>query len=156
MTLQSLILRLLPLPPAGRLLAETEWRTLARLAEALVPTTGEIPPEDIADNIETFLIRGRSRRAWRVRALMVLVEWSPLTVGRRPLSRMSLRERRRLVEERYVDGRGLWAICSKARYLVLVGVYGDGRLHASTSFVPVSRRRRFAQTARDGGGAVAS
>ena len=65
---------------------------------------------------------------------MVLVEWSPLTVGRRPLSRMSLRERRRLVEERYVDGRGLWAICSKARYLVLVGVYGDGRLHASTSY----------------------
>lgn len=156
MTLQSLLLRLLPLPRPGRALAETEWRTLARLAEALVPDTGEISPQDIADNVEKFLIRGRSRRAWRVRALMQLIEWSPLIVGRQPLSRMGLAERRRLVVEHYVDGRGLWGICAKARYLVLVGTYGDGRLHAPTSYVSVSRRRRFARTELNGGGAVAS
>ncbi len=96
---------------------------------------GELPPEDIADNVERFLIRGRSRRAWRVRALMHVVEWSPLTIGRRPLSQMSPVERRRLVEERYVDGRGIWGICAKARYLVLLGAYGDARLHAPTSYV---------------------
>ncbi len=156
MTLQSLLLRVLPLPPPGKLFAETEWRTLARIAEALVPGTEAVPSEDIADNIETFLIRGRSRRAWRVRALLHVVEWSPLTIGRRPLSQMSLGERRRLVEERYVDGRGVWGICAKARYLVLLGAYGDGRLHAATSYVPVSRRRRFTQAALNGGGAVAS
>jgi hypothetical protein len=155
-TLQSLILRVLPLPPPGRVFAETEWRTLARLAEALVPDTLEMPPEDIADNIERFLIRGRSRRAWRVRVLMHVVEWSPLTVGRKPLSQMSLGERRRLVKERYVDGRGLWGICAKGRYLVLMGAYGDGRLHAPTSYVPVSSRRRFVRLALNGGGAVAS
>lgn len=65
MTIQSLLLRLLPLPAPGRLLADTEWRTLVRLAEVLVP---------------------------------------------------------------------------------------DGRLDAPTSYVPVSRRRRFAQIALDGGG----
>ena len=156
MTLQSLLLRLLPLPPPGRLLAESEWRTFVHLAEVLVPDTTEISSEDIADNIEKFLVRGRSRRAWRIRALMQVVEWSPLTVGQRPLSRMTVRERRRLVEERYVDGRGLWAICAKARYLVLLGAYGDGRLHAATSYVPVSRRRRFAAAVLNGGGAVAS
>jgi hypothetical protein len=155
-TLQSLLLRLLPLPPPGRLLAESEWRTFVHLAEVLVPDTTEISSEDIADNIEKFLVRGRSRRAWRIRALMQVVEWSPLTVGQRPLSRMTVRERRRLVEERYVDGRGLWAICAKARYLVLLGAYGDGRLHAATSYVPVSRRRRFAAAVLNGGGAVAS
>jgi hypothetical protein len=155
--LQSLLLRLLPLPKPGRVFAETEWRTLARLAEALIPdTTREVPSEDIADNVEKFLIYGRSRRAWRVRALMHVVEWSPLTVGRRPLSRMSLPERRRLVQERYIDGRGIWGICAKARYLVLMGAYGDGRLHASTDYVPVSRRRRFAQAALNGGEAAAS
>jgi hypothetical protein len=155
-TLQSLLLRLLPLPSPGRALAETEWRTLVRLAEALVPDSVEMPSQAIADNVEKFLIRGRSRRAWRVRALMQVVEWSPLVVGRRPLSRMSVAERRRLVVEYYVDGRGLWGICAKARYLVLIGVYGDGRLHAATSYVPVSRRRRFAPRAVNGGGAVAS
>jgi hypothetical protein len=137
-------------------LAETEWRTLARVAEALVPDTVEIRARDIADNVEKFLIRGRSRRAWRVRALMHVIEWSPVIVGGKPLSRMSLQERRRHVEQYYVDGHGLWGICAKTRYLVLIGVYGDGRLHAPTSYVPVSRRRRFARTAVNGGGAEAS
>lgn len=150
MTLQSLLLRILPLPSPGRLFAEAEWRTVACLAETLVPDMGELTSGDIADNIEAFLLRGHSRRAWRVRALMQVVEWSPLTVGRRPLSRMAPRERRRLVEERYADPRGLWAICAKARYLVLLGAYGDGRLHAATSYVPASRRRRLAKPALNG------
>jgi hypothetical protein len=153
---QSLLLRLLPLPAPGRAFAETEWRTLTRVAEALVPDTEEIRSRDIADNVEKFLIRGRSRTAWRVRALMHLIEWSPLMVGKKPLSRMSLPERRRLVARYYVDGRGLWGLCAKTRYLVLIGVYGDGRLHAPTSYVPVSRRRRFARTVVNGGGAEAS
>jgi hypothetical protein len=146
-TLQALLLRVLPLPAPGRLFAEGEWHTLACLAEVLVPDTGALTSADIADNIEAFLISGRSRRAWRVRALMQVVEWSPLTVGRRSFSRMNPRERRRLVEERYVDPRGLWALCAKARYLVLVGAYGDGRLHPSTSYVSVSKRPRFIETA---------
>jgi hypothetical protein len=154
-TLQPLLLRVLPLPPPGRAFAESEWRTLASLAEALVPT-GELSPEDVADNVERFLIRGRSKRAWRVRALMHVVEWSPVTIGRRPLSQMSPVERRILVEERYFDGRGIWGICAKARYLVLLGAYGDARLHAPTSYVSVSRRRRFEQPSLNGRGAVAS
>jgi hypothetical protein len=155
-TLQSLLLRALPLPPPGRLLAENEWRTLARIAEVLVSDVEEVPAEDIADNVEGFLIRGHSQRAWRVRALLNIVEWTPLSIGQKPLSRMSLAERRRLVEEYYVDGRGIWSICAKVRYLVLMGAYGDGRLHAPTSFVPVSRRRRFSEPAVNGVGAVAS
>jgi hypothetical protein len=156
LTLQSLLLRVLPLPSPGRVFAETEWRTLARLAGALIPDSVGMPPEDIADNVETFLIRGRSRRAWRIRALMHVVEWSPLALGCRPLSQMSARERRRFVVERYVEGRGIWGICAKARYLVLLGTYGDGRLHATTSFVPVSSRRRFALQTLNGGGREAS
>ena len=154
--LQSLLLRMLPLPAPGRALAEVEWRTLSCVAEALAPDTVEMPSKDIADNVETFLIRGRSRWAWRVRALMHLIEWSPLIVGEKPFSEMSLPERRRLVAQYYVDGHGLWGLCAKARYLILIGVYGDGRLHAPTSYVRVSRRRRFERTALNGGGAVAS
>jgi hypothetical protein len=155
-TLQSLLLRALPLPPPGRIFAENEWRTLARIAEAIVPDVSEVPAEDIADNIENFLIRGRSKRAWRIRALLNLIEWAPLSIGQKPISQMTLAERRRLVEERYIDGRGYWGICAKVRYLVLMGAYGDGRLHAPTSFVPASQRRRLAKSTLNGGGAVAS
>lgn len=121
------------------------------MAEVLVPDVREVSPEDIADNVEKFLLRGRSRRAWRVRALAHLVEWSPVAVGQKPLSRMTLAERRRFVDEHYPDGHHVWGICAKIRYLVLLGAYGDGRLHAPTSYVPVSRRRRFSQPELNGG-----
>ncbi len=161
MTLQSLLLRVLPLPGPGRVFADSEWRTFVRMAEVLVPDVHEVSPEDIADNVEKFLLRGRSRRAWRVRALAHLVEWSPVATGQKPLSRMTVSERRRFVEDHYPDGHHVWGICAKIRYLVLLGAYGDGRLHAATSYVPVSSRRRFSQPDLDGrangnGRAVAS
>src|SRR5271167_4469572 len=76
-TLQSVLMRILPLPRPGRCFADAEWRTLARAAEVMLPTAREVPPEDVADNVERFLVRGRSRRAWRVRVLMHLVEFLP-------------------------------------------------------------------------------
>jgi hypothetical protein len=143
-TLQSVLLRALPLPPPGRALAEREWRTLVAIADVLFPGPHrELSPEDIADNVERFLICGRSRRAWRIRALLQLVEWVPVAEFGKPLTKMTFAERRRVVEERYIDGRALWAICAKIRYLVLMGAYGDARMHAPTSYVPVSKRRRF-------------
>jgi hypothetical protein len=152
---------MLPLPSPGRALADGEWRTLARIAETLLEGSAiergdaAVPPEDVADNVEAFLIRGRSKRAWRIRALLHVVEWTPLLRGERPLSRMTPSRRRRLVVERYIDGRGVWGICAKIRYIVLMGAYGDARLHAPTSYVPVSRRGRFAQSRHDRVTAVA-
>ena len=85
---------------------------------------------------------------------MYLVEFSPLLRGQRPLSRMSLAQRRRLVRERYIDGRHVWGICAKIRFLVVMGAYGDSRVHAPTSYVPVSQRPRFIRAAH--GSQVAS
>jgi hypothetical protein len=155
-TLQSVLLRVLPLAPPGRALAESEWRTLVHVADVLLAGVDEIQPQDVADNVESFLIRGRSKRAWRIRALLQLVEWLPMVEFGKPLSTMTVAQRRRLIEEQYFDGRGLWGICAKVRYLVLLGAYGDGRLHAATSYVPVSKRRRFLHAERNGGSAVAS
>jgi hypothetical protein len=161
-TLQSILLRLLPIPQPGRVLADAEWRTLTRVAEALLPNDAltdapnraSVPPEDVADNVEAFLGRGRSKRAWRVRALLHLVEWSPLLHRSAPLSRMSVLERRRLIEAHYVDGIGLWGLCAKVRYLVMMGAYGDARMHPRTSYVPVSKRPRFEHAKRDASTAV--
>ncbi|MDP9150141.1 MAG: gluconate 2-dehydrogenase subunit 3 family protein [Myxococcota bacterium] len=157
MTLQSVLLRVLPLPPPGRALAECEWRTLVAIAEVLYPGPDrEVSPDEIADNVERFLVRGRSKRAWRIRALLQLVEWVPVAAFGKPLTKLPLEERRRVVEEHYVEGRGLWAICAKIRYMVLLGAYGDPRLHGPTSYVPVPKRRRFLVAERNGGTAVSS
>lgn len=153
MRLQSILLRALPLPPAGRALAESEYRTLVAVAEVLLPgPVREVPPEDAADNVEAFLVRGRSRRAWRIRALLHLIEWLPVVSHGKPFGHLTLEQRRELVERRFVDGSGLWAICAKVRYLVLLGAYGDARMHVATGFVPVSKRRRFQQGERGGNG----
>jgi hypothetical protein len=149
-TLQSVLMRVLPLPRPGRCFADGEWRTLARAAEVMLPTARDVPPEDVADNVERFLVRGRSRRAWRVRVLMHLVEFLPVAEYGKPFSRMTLAERRHLVETRYVDGRGLWGLAAKIRFLVLLGAYGDARMNTSTGFVPVSTRRRLARAAHNG------
>jgi hypothetical protein len=152
--LQSILLRTLPLPPAGQALAESEYRTLVAIAEVLFPgPERQVPPADIADNVQAFLIRGRSRRAWRIRALLNLIEWLPVVVHGKPLTQLTPEQRRDLVEQRYVDGKGLWGICAKVRYLVLLGAYGDARMHIVTDFVPVSKRRRFQQSDQNGNGA---
>lgn len=154
MKLQSILLRTLPLPPAGQALAESEYRTLVAIAEVIFPgPERQVPPEDIADNVQAFLIRGRSRRAWRIRALLNLIEWLPVVVHGKPLTQLTPEQRRELVEQRYVDGKGLWGICAKIRYLVLLGAYGDSRMHVVTDFVPVSKRRRFQQSDQNGNGA---
>jgi len=155
--LQTILLRTLPLPPAGHALAESEYRTLVAVAGVLLPgAEREVPPEDVADNVEAFLVRGRSRRAWRIRALLHLIEWLPVVVYGRPLTQLTPEQRRELVEQHYIDGRGLWGICAKVRYLVLLGAYGDARMHVATDYVPVSKRRRFQQRDQNGTGASVS
>lgn len=144
LTLEELSYRVLPRVAPGRALADREWTTLVKAAEVLLegsPLT--ISGEEAADGVERFLINGRSRRAWRCRALLTLIELGPLPTHRRTFSRLSRAERRRLVEERYVAGTGLWALCAKVRYLVLMGAYGHPDAVAATGFVPLEERPRF-------------
>jgi hypothetical protein len=102
-----------------------------------------IPPTRVADNVERFLCEGRSRRAWRCRLLMYLVEWSAWPTYQRRFSELSRVERRRLIEERYVAGSYLFRLCAKVRYLVLMGAYGDPEAARATGYVPLEERGRF-------------
>lgn len=125
-TLDELAYRVLPQVAPGRALADSEWLTLQCAAEILL----EALPIDIdatraADNVERFLCAGRSKRAWRCRVLLTLLELLPLSTHARRFSAMSAPERRRLFEAQIVGAHGLWGICAKVRYLVLMGAYGD-------------------------------
>lgn len=145
-TLEQVAYRLLPRVDAGRALADAEWRTLVNLADVLLEGSPlPLPPEEVADGVEQFLIAGRSRKAWRCRVLLTLIERASLVTHRRSFARLSRDERRQLIEQRYVGGVGIWALCAKVRYLVLMGAYGNPRAAEATGFVPMEQRARFAE-----------
>jgi hypothetical protein len=142
-TLENVALALLPSVRMGRALAHREWLTLVSAAEVLMSGAPHgVSPEQISDNVERFLIAGRSRRAWRVRILLHLIEFLPLATDGARFSALSLARRRALVERRWIAGKHVWRICGKVRDLVLLGAYGDGRAVA-TGYVPVPLRSRF-------------
>jgi len=125
-TLDECAYRVLPQVAPGRVLASSEWRTLSAAAEVLlVESPLDLSPARVADNVERFLQEGRSKRAWRCRVLLTVLEYLPLTVLHRRFSQMTPRKRRELFEARIIGARGLWGLCGKVRYLVIMGAYGD-------------------------------
>lgn len=146
-TLETLAVAVLPRVELGRALAHGEWLTLVEVAEVILAGSPvEITPERVADNVEKFLVEGRSRRAWRVRMLLRLVDLVPVATHRKRFHDMTRAERRRLMEEHWRSGKYFWRICGKVRNLVMLGAYGDTRADAATGYVPVPLRPRFRPT----------
>jgi len=149
-TLEDVAYRLLPRLEPGRALAHGEWLTLVSVAEVLLDgSPHEAPSDRVADNVERFLIAGRSRRAWRVRLLLELVQWLPVIDFGSRFTVLPREMRRRLIEEKWIrDRRHLWRVCAKVRDLVVLGAYGDARAGALTGYVPVPLRPRFKHLSR--------
>jgi len=131
LSLDEVAYRVLPQVAPGRALASSEWRTLRAAAEVLLEASPlDITCTEVADNVERFLCTGRSKRAWRCRVLLTLLELITLHTHARRFSALSQAERKALFAERVIGARGLWGVCAKVRYLVLMGAYGDERVHA--------------------------
>ncbi|MET0391107.1 MAG: hypothetical protein ABW321_34360 [Polyangiales bacterium] len=143
-TLDQLAYRVLPQVPPGRALADSEWRTLRAAAEVLLDELPfELAAERVADNVEQFLCDGRSKRAWRCRVLLTVLEVLPLAAYARSFSRLTQTERRHLFETRIIGAHGLWGLCAKVRYLILMGAYGDAKVPAELGvWVPGKARPR--------------
>jgi len=143
LTLDAVARFVLPAVRAGEFFAPSQRRTLAAAAEVMLRGCPvPIGAAEVAANVERFLLRGRSRRAWRIRVLLTLIEWTPLLLLRGRFSHLSLEERARLVEERYVHGRYVWALCAKVKHLVYLGAYGGALAEQTVGFVPVMLRPR--------------
>ena len=127
----------------GRALADREWTTLMRVAEPLlIGSPVQVPPARVADNVEQFLITGRSRRAFRVRVLLNLLEWLPVASYGSTFSQLSTLERQQLLEDKLIPGKHLWGVCAKVRLLILMGIYGDSATMASLGLSPRDARKR--------------
>jgi hypothetical protein len=144
LTLEEIAYRVLPRVVAGRSLADSEWRTLVRAAETLLEgSSARVTPERVADNVERFLAIGRSRRAWRVRLLLTLIEYLPLLHGRAAFCALTPPQRRTWIEERWIGRGGLASLCVRVRLLVIMGAYGDGQALEDVGLVPVPLRARL-------------
>ena len=145
-SLEDVAYRLLPRVAPGAALARSERRTLVHAAEILVGGGPHgITPEEVADNVERFLVAGRSRRAWRVRILLTVIELAPVATHGKTFGALSRSQRRAIVETEWIPGRRLGRLCAKVKNLVVLGAYGDPRAAARTGYVPVLRRKRFMQ-----------
>jgi hypothetical protein len=147
-TLSKIVQHVLPRPRAARALALSEWQTLVQVAEVLVaggPHGSSV--EQIADNVDAFLVAGRSRRAWRVRVLLTVIRFSTVPSHRRSFDRLSIAERRAWILARWTPDHRIGRLCSKVKNLVVLGAYGDARAAAKTGYVPVQDRIRFVRTA---------
>lgn len=148
MTLEHVARALLPALMPARALAPSEWRTLARVAEVLLEGAPlDVTPERAASNVEAFLIAGRSRRAWRVRVLLTVIDLSTLPTHRARFANLPRDARRAIVRDKWMHGRHVWRICGKVRNLVILGGYGDKSAAARTGYVQVPLRPRFQKRA---------
>ncbi len=144
-TLQTLAEWLLPRPRPGELLATRERRTLAAAADVLLEGIEfEIGSDELTRNVERFLGARSSRRAWRVRVLLTVVEFAPpVLLRRRSFSRMSREERVELIRDKFVGGAHIWALCGRIRPLVYLGAYASPTAGRHVGWVPVPERARF-------------
>jgi hypothetical protein len=143
LALDSIVWRLLPSVKPGRALADPEWRTLRAAAEALLPNEVAVTSERVADNVEVFLSTGRSRRAWRCRVLLHLLEALAFAKTGRPFSALPIERRRAFASTELAGEHHAAWLCAKVRFLVYLGAYGDRSSHAMTGFVPVHARPRL-------------
>lgn len=102
-----------------------------------------VPARRVADNVERFLIEGRSRRAFRVRVLLNLLEYLTVPYYGAPFSDLSGDQRLRVVKDRLMAGSHLWGVCAKVRLLLLMGAYGDGEAMAALGIAPPAARARL-------------
>jgi hypothetical protein len=154
-TLEHVARLALPRLKPGRVLADPERETLIRMAEVLLEGCPVgISMAQVADNFERFLVLGRSKRAWRCRLLLTLVEYAPMAAYGRPLRLLSKEDRRRFVADKLMKGGPLWSLCAKVRYFALLGAYGDQAGSAATGFIEFPKRKRAVAQPELGGEAA--
>jgi hypothetical protein len=150
MTLATLAEWVLPRVRDGKVLAPSERRTFLAAAEVLLEGIQfDVEEDELVENVERFLRANSSRRAWRARVLLTVVEMAPQLLLRRPrFSRMSKPERAVLIREKFIGGKHVWAVCGRIRPLVYIGAYASTNAARHVGWVPVHERPRFRRLAQ--------
>jgi hypothetical protein len=137
-------------PRPGAFFSDRERRTITGVAEVMLDgEPSKTTPEGAIETLERFLVCGRSRLALRIRVMLAVLEMLPLTLGRRPFSRLPFALRRDIVRRHLATGHHLWKVCSKVRQLIFLGAYADEPAQAAVGFVQVRLRARYRAKSAD-------
>ena len=130
--------------------SKREFRTLEKFADVAIDGHAEpISPRDIAFNIDAQINRIQSNRKRSVKLILFLVEYIlPLLSFRPPFSWMSKKMRRRFIDRKIANPRGLFSglmqNLARVKILFLTGYYGDPDTFDSVHFKPVEERPKYA------------
>ena len=149
---EEIAYRVLPRVRPGHALAPNERRVLGCSAEILLSESKlDVKPLEVVENIERFIIQGQSKRAWRIRVLLNVIELLGIGEAGRPFSLLSRRDQERIFKEKVIPEKGPWAVAVGVRPLVLTGAYGDPRALEACEIIPVMKRGRFLRRVTRGG-----
>ena len=141
-------------------LSPTQFRALVALAEALVYGKDEqLPPEDIARNVDKYLGAFRARMKWLFKLVLTSMQFYPLLTLQPPLTVMEPAERYRFLKRRFYTEISLvpkfWRFLVKgmirvAKQMAYLGYYNDPRTFAAVGYIPFAQRPdtpdKFAQS----------
>ena len=128
------------------------FRALESLAEVLVPKVDELPPEQVARNVDRYMTRFRGEGRGRIALALSALYLFPLATRLVPLTALAAPERRDWLHHRFTRDvnrrpRPLAELLKVIRSMVragqqmaYVGHYGDPRGYAGTGFRPFSER----------------
>jgi len=132
-----------PLPGKPVYLNRMQCGTVARFTEAVVPIDdAEVTPEEVALELDRFLSLYRSRRKWRVKYVIFGLEFMPIAAGWPPLSLMTLKTRRKFVNQKLRTCHGLWGKVAMGKQLILLAFYGLRKSDDRMGFTPFAQRPR--------------
>ena len=131
-------------------LSPMQFRALVALAEALVYGKDEqLPPEDIARNVDKYLAAFRARMKWIFKLVLTGMQLYPLLTLQPPLTVMEPADRYRFLKRRFYTEISLvpklWRFLVKgmiriAKQMAYLGYYNDPRTFASVGYIRFSQR----------------
>jgi choline dehydrogenase-like flavoprotein len=132
-------------------LAPIEYRSVMACAEVLIAGAEEqVPPADVAANVERYLSKIRAHRRWLYRVVLFGIELTPLLTLRPPLSLLEPAARRAFMVEHF-EKPPAWPPFLKHAVMVMIricqqlsfaGYYSDPRSWPSIGYTPFSARPR--------------
>jgi len=96
--------------------------------------------EQVARNLDRYISATSGPRIWRLKLMLVLMEFAPLLRFRAPFSWQSLAGQRRFLDRHFVHARGLMRVISMGRQLVRLGFYAGHAPQTRMGFLPVGKR----------------
>lgn len=138
---------------AIRFLGPLQQRALLALADTLIAGDQEVeqvPPRQVAANVEAYVGGIRARRVWVYRVTLLALELRPLLAAWPPLSQIEPEARRAFLERRFLRpppwprfAKNLTQVMIRVgQQLSFAGYYNDSRSWPSIGYVPFSQRDR--------------